>query len=139
MRILAIDYGDRRLGLAISDPTGLIASGLPTIERSGPKEDVTDHLRRICQEQGVERIIVGLPINMDGSRGPRAEVSEQFAQALREELDMEVETWDERLTTAQAERAMLAADLSRKKRKKRRDQVAAQILLQSYLDAHRQT
>lgn len=139
MRILAIDYGDRRLGLAISDPTGRIASGLPTIERSGPKEDVTDPLRRICQEQEVERIVVGLPVNMDGSHGPRAEISQAFARELREALDLEVETWDERLTTAQAERAMLAADLSRKKRKTRRDQVAAQILLQSYLDAHRQT
>jgi putative Holliday junction resolvase len=139
MRILAIDYGDRRLGLAVSDPTGLIASGLPTIERSGPDEEVTEPLRRICQEHGVERIVVGLPVNMDGSHGPRAQVSQEFAQRLREALDIEVETWDERLTTAQAERAMLAADLSRKKRKKRRDQVAAQILLQSYLDAHRQT
>lgn len=137
MTILAIDYGDRRLGLALSDPSGIIATGLPTLERSGPSEDVVEPLRRLCTEHGVEHIVVGLPINMDGSHGPRARLSLAFAQKLRDELDIAVDTWDERLTTVQAERAMLAADLSRKKRKQRRDRIAAQLLLQSYLDAAR--
>ena len=135
MTVLGIDYGDRRIGLAISDSTGLIASGLATLERRGPSVDVTDEIRRVCDEHGVERIVVGLPINMDGSRGPRAELSLVFAEGLRRALGIDVATWDERLTTRQAERAMLQADLSRKKRKKRRDRVAAQLLLQSYLDA----
>lgn len=137
MTILAIDYGDRRLGLALSDPSGIIATGLPTLERAGPSEDVVEPLRRLCTEHGVEHIVVGLPINMDGSHGPRARLSLAFAQKLRDELDIAVDTWDERLTTVQAERAMLAADLSRKKRKQRRDRIAAQLLLQSYLDAAR--
>ncbi len=137
MTILAIDYGDRRLGLALSDPSGIIATGLPTLERAGPSEDVVEPLRRLCAEHGVEHIVVGLPINMDGSHGPRARLSLAFAQKLRDELDIAVDTWDERLTTVQAERAMLAADLSRKKRKQRRDRIAAQLLLQSYLDAAR--
>lgn len=137
MTILAIDYGDRRLGLALSDPSGIIATGLPTLERAGPSEDVVEPLRRLCTEHGVERIVVGLPINMDGSHGPRARLSLAFAQKLRDELDIAVDTWDERLTSVQAERAMLAADLSRKKRKQRRDRIAAQLLLQSYLDAAR--
>ena len=137
MTILAIDYGDRRLGLALSDPTGLIASGLPTLERAGPSEDVVEPLRRLCAQHEVERIVVGLPINMNGTHGPRAKLSLAFAQKLRDELGVEVDTWDERLTTVQAERAMLAADLSRKKRKQRRHRVAAQLLLQSYLDAAR--
>jgi putative Holliday junction resolvase len=135
--ILGIDYGDRRLGLARSDSTGLIAGGLPTLERSDPAAEVVEPLRRLCQEHGVERIVVGVPINMDGSRGPRAQVSLDFAAKLRVALGIEVMTWDERLTTVQAERAMLQADLSRAKRRERRDRVAAVLLLQNYLDALR--
>ena len=135
MTVLGIDYGDRRIGLAISDSTGLIASGLATLERRGPSVDVTDEIRRVCDEHGVERIVVGLPINMDGSHGPRAQTTLEFVERLREAVDVEVETWDERLTSVQADRLMLAADLSRKKRKKRIDRLAAQIMLQSYLDA----
>jgi len=135
MRVLGIDHGDRRIGLAISDPGGLIASGLPTLEVKGGTEQVVEALRRVCQEQAVERIVVGLPINMDGSQGPRAQISLEFAQQLRDALGLEVETWDERLTSVQADRAMLQGDLSRKKRKQRVDRLAAQLLLQSYLDA----
>ena len=137
MVILGIDYGDRRLGLALSDATALIAGGLPTLERRGPAEDVTEAIRRVCREHGVERIVVGLPVNKDGSHGPRARLSLEFADRLRDALGIEVATWDERLTSVQADRAMLAADLSRRKRKQRRDRVAAQLLLQSYLDARR--
>jgi len=135
MRILGIDYGDRRIGLALSDDGEKIATGLPTLERKGASVDLTEALSRVCREQGVARIVVGVPVNMDGSHGPRARLSVEFAQRLRESLGIEVETWDERLTTAQAERLMLAADLSREKRKQRRDRLAAQLLLQSYLDA----
>ena len=111
MRILGIDYGDRRIGLAICDSGEIIAAGLPTIERAGPSVDV--------------------------SQGPRAKLSIEFAQRLGQALGIEAETWDERLTTVQADRLMLGADLSREKRKVRRDRIAAQLLLQSYLDARR--
>jgi putative Holliday junction resolvase len=99
--------------------------------------DLTDTLRRICREHGVDRIVVGVPANMDGSLGERARLSLELAQSLRDELGIEVETWDERLTTRQAERAMLEGDLTRKKRKERIDRLAAQLMLQSYLDAQR--
>jgi len=137
VRILGIDYGDRRLGMAIGDTEINIATGLPTLERPSPAADVLEPLRRICREQGVERIVVGLPVNMNGSLGERARLSQEFAQRLRDALGIEVETWDERLTTRQADRAMLEGDLSRKKRKERVDRLAAQIMLQSYLDAQR--
>lgn len=135
MRILGIDYGDRRLGMAIGDTEIAVATGLPTLERPSPAADVLEPLRRICREQGVQRIVVGVPINMDASLGERARLSQKFAERLQDALSIEVETWDERLTTRQADRAMLEGDLSRKKRKARVDRIAAQLLLQSYLDA----
>ncbi|MBM4035762.1 MAG: Holliday junction resolvase RuvX [Planctomycetes bacterium] len=135
MRVLAIDYGDRRVGLAVGDTEVGIAAGLPTLERRSPADDVVEPLRRVCREQGVGRIVVGLPINMDGSRGERARLALAFAERLREALNIEVVTWDERLTTRQADRAMLEGDLSRRKRKERADRLAAQLLLQSYLDS----
>ena len=151
MRILGIDYGDRRVGLAIGDTEVPIATGLPTLWRQAARlshmvqasrlhprhADLTDTLRRICREHGVDRIVVGVPANMDGSLGERARLSLELAQSLRDELGIEVETWDERLTTRQAERAMLEGDLTRKKRKERIDRLAAQLMLQSYLDAQR--
>ena len=147
LRILGIDYGDRRIGLAMGDTEVAIATGLPTLERPlarrslgdgvSPTADITEPLRRLCREQGIERIVVGVPVNMDGSMGQRARLSLDFAEQLRAELGLEVETWDERLTTRQADRAMIEGDLSRKKRKGRVDRLAAQLLLQSYMDAQR--
>jgi len=137
VRVLGIDYGDRRIGLAVGDTELAIATGLPTLERASPAADIIEPLRRVCREHGVQRIVVGLPLNMNGTRGERARIAEHFARRLRESLGIEVETWDERLTTRQADRAMLQGDLSRKKRKARLDRLAAQILLQSYLDAQR--
>ena len=137
MRVLGIDYGDKRVGLAVSDEGGLIASGLPTFQRKGDDRPVIEHVRQRCEEYGVERIVVGLPLNMDGSFGPRARLTTEFANRLRNALGLDVETWDERLTSEQADRLMLAADLSRAQRKKRRDRVAAHLILQSYLDARR--
>jgi len=138
MRILGIDYGDKRVGLAVSDEGALIASGLPTFQRKGNDNELIEHVRRLCDEYGVERIVVGLPINMDGSIGPRARLTSEFANRLRNALGIQVVTWDERLTSEQAERLMLAADLSRAKRKKKRDAIAAHLILQSYLDAKRE-
>jgi len=137
MRVLGIDYGDRRIGLAIGYTETAIATGLPTLERKAPSEDIIEPLRRLCSDQEIGRIVVGVPINMDGSIGQRARLSLEFAERLNQELGIEVDTWDERLTTRQADRALLEGDLSRKKRKGHRDRLAAQILLQSYLDAAR--
>jgi len=137
VRILGIDPGDRRIGLATGDTEVAIAAGLPTLERPSPGADVTEALRSVCREQAVERIVVGVPVNMDGSHGERARLALAFAQRLRDALGIEVETWDERLTTRQADRAMLEGDLSRKKRKQRVDRLAAQLILQNYLDAQR--
>ena len=137
MRILGIDYGDKRVGLAVSDEGGLIASGLPTFQRKGNDRPLIDHVRRLVEQYEVERIVVGLPLNMDGSIGPRARLTTEFANRLRNALGLDVETWDERLTSEQADRLMLAADLSRKKRKRRIDRLAAHLILQSYLDAKR--
>jgi len=137
VRVLGIDYGDRRIGLALGDTDVGIAMGLPTLERRSAGADIIEPLRRICREQGVRRIVVGLPVNMDGTQGERARLSLAFAQGLRTALDIEVETFDERLTTRQADRAMLEGNLSRKKREARVDRLAAQLLLQSYLDAMR--
>jgi putative Holliday junction resolvase len=139
VRILGIDYGDRRIGLAMGDTEVAIAMGLPTLERPGPAVDITEALRRVCREQGIQRIVVGLPVNMGGTHGERARLSLAFAQRLRDGLGIEVETCDERLTTRQADRAMLEGDLSRKKRQARVDRLAAQLLLQGYLDAMRQS
>lgn len=137
MRILGIDYGARRLGLAIGDTESGVATVLATLDRPRGGPAVLETLRNQCQERGVEAVVVGLPLNMDGSRGQQAEAASEFAERLRQELGLPVETWDERLTTAQAERALLAGDLSRKKRRSRRDRLAAQLILQSYLDARR--
>lgn len=135
MRILGIDYGERRIGLAVGDTEVGIANGLPTLERSSPAADAIEPLRRIAREQGAQRIVVGVPVNMNGTLGERARAAMAFAQRLRDALGIEVETWDERLTSRQAERAMLEGDLSRSKRKERVDRLAAQLILQSYLDA----
>jgi putative Holliday junction resolvase len=105
--------------------------------RAQPLERLIDELARVVAEREVTHVVLGLPLKMDGTEGPAAAEVRKFAEVLRERLKLPVELWDERLTTAQAERAMLDADLSRAKRKLRRDKVAAQILLQSYLDSRR--
>lgn len=136
-RILGIDYGERRVGLALSDETATIGSALEQLEVTSD-DDALDKIAAAIAGRGVGKIIIGLPRNMDGSYGPQARKVLAFVEQLRVKISIPVETWDERLTTVAAERAMLEGDLSRKKRKGRRDQIAAQILLQSYLDARAQ-
>ncbi|MHB8417060.1 MAG: Holliday junction resolvase RuvX [Myxococcales bacterium] len=135
-RVLAIDLGDRRAGLALSDPLGVTAQGLPTLERRGDAADV-ETLRALCAEREVERVVVGLPRNMDGSEGPRAQKSRAFARRLHDALGLPVFLWDERLSSAEAERVLIAADVSRSKRKQVVDRMAAQLILQGYLEAGR--
>lgn len=134
MRILGLDYGDRRIGVAISDAFGWTAQGLETIERRQEGDDVR-RIEQLVREHEVEEIVVGLPKNMNGTIGPRGEICSAFAEILRQALSLPVHLWDERLTTVAANRALLEADVSRRKRKMAVDKMAAVLLLQNYLDA----
>lgn len=134
MRTLCIDYGEKRIGLAISDPLGLTAQGLPTLIRRDEKTDMLK-LSEIINEKDVNEIVIGLPRNMDGTLGKKAEEVLRFAELLKSRFSLPVHTVDERLSTVRAHRSMLEGDLSRKKRGKRVDMIAAQLILQCYLDS----
>ncbi len=136
MRVLALDLGDRRIGVAVSDPTATIAQGLEVIDRRGWREVVEQVHRRVA-ELHVDRIVVGLPLRMDGTRGVEAEKVLRFIAHLKAAVSVPVETQDERLSTVAAERMMIADDVSRRRRRLRRDAVAAALILQSYLDRRR--
>lgn len=133
MRILGLDVGQKTIGVAISDPLGFTAQGITTIRREKKSKDI-EELRKICKDYQVESIVVGLPKNMNGSIGFAGEKIMEFSQLVKEEIGLKIEFWDERLTTVAAHRAMLEADMSRKKRKKVVDKVAATYILQGYLD-----
>jgi putative Holliday junction resolvase len=137
VRILALDVGTKRIGLAISDPLGLTAQGLGVLERKDLDRDLA-RLVEIAGPYRVQEILVGLPRHMDGRLGEQAEEILALARALGEALGARVATWDERLTTVEAERLLVQADLSRRKRRRVVDQVAASLILQAYLDG-RQT
>ena len=124
-----------RLGLAISDALGITAQPVKLVDAR--KEDPLDAIAEVVAEREVARIVVGLPRNMDASLGPQAKEAQAFAAALEERFNLPVVLWDERLSTIRAEREMLNADLTRARRKKRRDIMAAQFILQNYLDAQR--
>ena len=133
MRILALDYGTRRIGVAVSDETKTIAQPLEYI----PAEPFADFLARLKQllvEKEIDLILIGLPRNMDGSYGPAAEKVQTFVAALKDAVVVPIKTWDERLTSAQANRVLIQGGVRRAKRKEKVDQTAAAILLQSYLD-----
>jgi putative Holliday junction resolvase len=135
MRTLGLDVGTKTIGVAVSDGLGLTAQAVTTIRRTNIKADLAA-LAALAREHEASRMVVGLPLNMDGSEGPRAEASRKFAEVAGQTLDMPVEFWDERLSTVAAERTLLEADLSRAKRRQVIDQVAAQFILQGWLDAH---
>ena len=134
MRILGLDYGTKRIGVAVSDETRTIATPLEFIPAE-PFAAVLARLTQLIQEREIESILVGLPRNMDGSYGPAAEKVQNFINGLKEAITVPIKTWDERLTTAQANRFLIAADMRRAKRRQKVDQTAAAILLQSYLDS----
>ncbi|AMX82801.1 crossover junction endodeoxyribonuclease RuvA [Geobacillus subterraneus] len=138
MRTLGLDLGTKTLGVAVSDELGWTAQGLETIAIDEEHGNYgLERLRAIIEEYGVDAIVVGWPKNMNGTLGPRAEASERFAARLREEFSLPVVLWDERLSTMAAERMLIAADVSRKKRRKVIDKMAAAVILQSYLDSKR--
>lgn len=134
MRWMGLDYGDRRIGVALSDELGWTAQGHSVLERRKPGDDM-EALRRIAVENNVTEIVVGLPKNMNGTIGPRGELCQAFAEELRAILQLPVHLWDERLTTVAAEKTLLSADVSRKKRKQVIDKMAAALILQGYMDA----
>lgn len=134
MRVLAIDHGSKRMGIALSDPTGMIAQPLEFIPAE-PFADFVTRLKELIREKQVDQILVGMPRNMDGSYGPAAVKVQEFVSVLKETIGVPIRTWDERLTSAQANRFLLQADVRRQDRKQKVDKAAAAILLQSYLDS----
>jgi putative Holliday junction resolvase len=136
MRIMGFDVGSHTIGVAISDELGITAQGLKTIKRKSMEEDLKE-ISTVIAQFNIEKIVVGLPVNMDGTIGKQAEMILQWIKTLKEKFSLPVETWDERLSTVEASRVLLAADLSRKKRKKVIDKLAAVLILQGYLDQNR--
>lgn len=134
MRVLGLDVGDKTIGVAVSDPLGFTAQGIKTIIRTSKKKDI-EELREICNKYEVESIVVGLPKNMNGTIGPQGEKVLSFCEYIKLNINIPIKLWDERLTTVAAHRAMLEADLSRAKRKKIVDKIAATYILQGYLDS----
>jgi putative Holliday junction resolvase len=134
MRVLGLDVGQRRIGVAVSDPLGLTAQRLTVLQRGGSREDVAAVCALIMQHQA-EAVVVGLPLTLKGTHGPQAQRVASFAQALQQQSPVPVHLVDERLTTAQGERALLATGTLRRRRKQVIDQVAAQLILQQYLDS----
>jgi putative Holliday junction resolvase len=133
MKVIALDIGARRIGVAVSDDLGLTAHGRETIQRTGFKADL-QRIEELARTEDARRIVVGLPKNMDGSLGSGSEEALRFIKALKDRLMLPVDSWDERLTTVAAEKTLLMADVSRRKRKKVIDKLAAVIILQGYLD-----
>jgi putative Holliday junction resolvase len=133
-RILGIDYGRRRIGVAISDPDGVVAVPVRIVEVRSDKGAAAE-VRQICEETGVGKVVLGLPVNMDGTEGPAATGVRAFAERLEKALGLPVELWDERLSTRMAERALQEAEVPGRKRKTFRDKLAAQLILQGYLDS----
>lgn len=135
-RVLALDVGDKRIGLAVSDPLGFTAQGLETYTRTGDDAADADHILALAQKYRPVRLLFGMPRNMDGSYGFQAEKVKVFASAVLEKWDGEHAFFDERLTTVSAERVLMEAELDWKKRRKVVDKLAATIILQGYLDSH---
>ena len=136
MRILAIDYGQKRIGLAVSDPLGLTAQGLETLPNLN-KQQVMAALLKICKDQQVSEIVIGLPVNMNGSHGPKAAEIMDLIPVIEKELNLPIKTWDERLTSRAAGRLMVEQGLSRERQKAASDRLAATMILQMYLESRR--
>lgn len=138
MKIVGLDLGSKTLGVSISDPTKTIATKLSTITYvNSDYEYAINQLFAILKEEEIEKFVLGLPKNMDGSLGFQAQISIRFKAALESKFNKEVVLWDERLTSKMADSLMISADISRKKRKTKIDFVAATIILQSYLDSRK--
>lgn len=135
-RIMGLDVGDKTIGVAVSDLMGLTAQGVKTIKRVGKKKDI-EALKEIIKERQVNKIVSGLPKNMNGTLGPQGEKVIKFCELLEEETGIKIEYWDERLSTVAAERTLIQGNVRRENRKGVIDMVAAVIILQGYLDRRR--
>jgi putative holliday junction resolvase len=133
-RILALDPGTKRIGVALSDELGWTAQPLETYERRSVAADVA-HIRQLVDRHQVKRIVMGFPVRLDGTLGPAAMQVQEFIEQLEQEVTVPIVTWDERMTTKAAEEILIQANMSRRKRKGTVDRVAAAILLQSYLES----
>ena len=133
---MALDYGDVRIGIALSDVTRFLASGYENYTRKNLDFDCK-HIAQIASENNVKIIVIGLPINMDGSKGVRVEKTYEFAEELKKYTSAKIDFLDERLTSVSAEKILISADVSRKKRKEVLDKLSATIILQDYLDVRR--
>ncbi len=134
MRILGIDYGEKRIGIALSDPTETIAQGKGVYEWQD-KVQLVEYINGYVKNYNVGMIVVGLPYNMDGTLGKKANEVMGFIEELKRNIGISISTWDERLTTLQSDRILIEADVSRKKRKKSANKMAATIILQGFLDS----
>jgi len=134
-RIMGLDYGDKTIGVAVSDEFGWTAQGVEVIRRKKPEDDL-NRLRQLADEYAVNEFVVGLPKNMNNTIGPRGELCIAFSETLQEAFRLPVKLWDERLSTVSAQRTLIEADVSRKKRKQVIDKMAAAIILQNYLDSN---
>jgi putative holliday junction resolvase len=133
MRILALDLGKRRIGLALSDELGITAQGLPTLQRKNNRSDLAA-LTRIAQEKAVDLILIGEPLHMSGDVGAQARNAREFSELVARHTGRQIQLWDERLTTVEASRVLRDSGISIEKRARAIDQMSAVILLQSYLD-----
>jgi putative Holliday junction resolvase len=131
---MGLDLGSKTIGVAISDELGITGQSLKTLRRASLRSDLAA-LRELVRDHAVSRLVVGLPLNMDGSEGPMAAGCREFGKALAADLELPVEYWDERLSTVAAERVLLQGDVSRRKRRLVVDSLAAAIILQGWLDA----
>ncbi len=136
MRILGVDLGAKRVGLALSDPLGITAQGIETLSVNSKKEMLAG-LAEVCKKHAVREIVIGLPINMNGSFGPKAQEVQALVPVLEKTIGVPVHPWDERLTSRQAGRLMVEEGLSRQKQRKNSDRMAATLILQSYLESKR--
>lgn len=134
MRYIGLDLGSKTLGVSLSDPSGMIASSYTIIRHNEEYEKLIEEVKKIIEEKKVEKIVLGLPKNMNGTIGPKGELSYKFKEMLEKKMKLEVILEDERLTTKEATDLLIRNDTSRKKRKKVIDSLAATIILQSYLD-----
>lgn len=135
MRIMGVDYGDSRIGIAVSDPFGWTAQGVETIHWKGDLNKPVSRIQQLVKDYGVERVIVGFPRNMNGTVGPRGEKTQEFIDLLKERLGIEILKWDERLTTVAANRTMHEMGVKTNKKKGVVDQIAAVYILQGFLDS----
>jgi putative Holliday junction resolvase len=137
-RILALDFGSRNIGLAVTDPLGLTAQGLPTLRRSTKRNDL-DYLRRVIKQYGVGELVMGLPLRMSGSEGIQSDKVNEFAEELRRKFKLPVHLYDERLTSVEANRLLRETDMSIRRRAEVVDQMAAVLILQSFLEFRKAT